>query len=151
MQNSVEIDITQVMKTFSKLPRTTRNKALRPALRAGATVIKDQAVLNLKRVVRNRSTGIGARSITVYNLRQSQGRLRVAVAVKRGAVNKYKIVNGKPVRVGLYLSVLDYGKHDQPPTGWMRGAARQKESAALNAIASEAAKRLDSALQAAKA
>lgn len=147
MTVTVDIDIRSVLKMYANLPRATRNKTLRPALRAGAKVIRDQAVQNIKSVTKGDGTKIGQRSVTVYQLKQVQGRLRVAVAVTRKKVNKYKIVNGKPVRVGLYLSVLEYGKHNQPPTGWLRGAARGKESAAFNQIAAVAAKNLPAAIQ----
>lgn len=68
--------------------------------------------------------------------------------IRRGSVNKYKIVRGEPVRVGLYGSVLEYrngGKY-----AWLRPAAREGTQKALSAVLTELTKRLNDSLQEAK-
>lgn len=148
---SVSVEITgadQVIKALERLPISTQTKALRPALRKGATVVRDAASENLKAVVSAEATGLSARSLRVYSLRKINGNLRVAVMVKRGLI--YPNRAGQPVRVGLAVSVLEYGKQNQPPRSWIRKAAREKVAAATDAVSQEITKRLDSAVEDAK-
>lgn len=118
--------IDQLDSVFLNLPKTTRRRALRPALRDAAGIVKQAAQDNLKNVVSPESSGVLENSLAIYNLKAKQGALRVAVQIKRGMVNSTKLVNGEPVRVGLYAAVLDYGKtaQNQAPTGWLRNAAK---------------------------
>lgn len=136
--------IKELIATFKELPRSTQNKAMRPALRKGAFVVRDAAAANIRAVTSDQATGLGAKNIRVYSLGKWQGMLRVGVMVKRG------LTTIKGVRVGLYLSVLEYGKSNQPPRPWLRPAAATKTSAALDAVAAEASKRMDDAIKDAK-
>lgn len=135
----------ELFRTFSKMPRSTQNKALRPALRLGAGYIRDLASSNVKAVTdRGYSTGLLARNIRVYSMRKYQGSLRMRVAVRKGAIAK----NG--ARLGLYGSVLDYGKDGQAPRPWMRGAKRNGERQAVNITIQEIKKRISDAVMDAK-
>lgn len=134
-------------KTFSNLPRTTQRRAIVPALRAGAFVVRDMAAANVKAVTSGDSTGLLERSLRVYNYKKYRGNYRVAVQVKRGLVNTKKIVNGQPVRVGLYAAVLEYGKEGQAPRSWIRKAIRDGQGAAVSALTKEASKRMVDAVR----
>lgn len=143
---SIEARISGVQdidRVFLALPGATQNKASRPALRAGGRVIRDMASANVKAITSDEATGLLARSLRVYALRRFKGNLRVGVQVKRGAVAK----NG--ARVGLYASVLEYGKEGQPPRSWLRKAIREGVSSATSAVVTEFNKRLVDAVRAA--
>lgn len=142
--------IANLDKLFAQLPKTTQRRAIAPSLRAGGAEIRDLAVDNLKSVISPDSTGIGEKNIRVYTLRKYKGYYRVSVQVKRGAVNEQKIVNGEPVRVGLYLSVLEYGKENQPPRSWIRKAIREGRTKAVNRLIGEMRKRMVLAIEDAK-
>lgn len=133
--------LSDVLDTFRKLPVSTQNKAMRPALRKGGAVIRDRASENISSQVSDEATGLAARNVRVYSLRKYQGNLRVGVMIKRG------LVTSKGVRVGLYMSVFEYGKLNQFPKSWARRAAREGTSEAFNAIADEAAKRMPLAVE----
>lgn len=137
--------LTDVQRTLIALPKATRNKAMRPAMRRGAAVVRDAAAENLKAVAdKGYATGLSAKSLRVYSMKMVRGMLRVGVMVKRG------LVNARGVRVGLYVSVLEYGKEDQPPRSWARKAAREKPAAALAVITEETKKRIPAAVNEAK-
>lgn len=142
--------IANLDKLFANLPKTTQRRAIAPSLRAGGTEIRDMAVENLKAVTSQDSTGVGEKNIRVYTLRKYKGYYRVSVQVRRGAVNEQKIVNGEPVRVGLYLSVLEYGKENQAPRSWIRKAIREGETKAVNRLTQELRKRMLQAVEEAK-
>lgn len=143
--------LSKLERTFRNLPRTSQNKVFRPALRAGGNVVRNAASVNVLSVAdKGYATGLLARSIRVYALRQVRGMLRVGIMVRRGLVNTSKIVNGLPVRVGLYASVLEFGKKNQPPRSWMRKAIREQKDAVLTAVVVEVRKRLPSAVNGAK-
>lgn len=144
------VGVADLDNFFKEMPRSTQRKVIMPSLRAGAKEVRQRAEDNLKAVVSPDSTGVGERNIRVYTARKYRGNYRVTVQVRRGAVNKYKIVNGEPVRVGLYLSVLEYGKQGQAPRSWIRKAAREGTSDALNATTAEFNKRLVEAVNEAK-
>lgn len=132
--------VAELEKTFRNMPRSSSRKAYMAALRAGASVVRNLAQANLKAVTKQGyATGTAERSLRVYNLRKYRGSYRVAVQIKKGMVNTKKIVNGKPVRVGLYVSVLEYGKTDgtQPPRSWIRKAIREGKDAAVAALRKE--------------
>lgn len=145
------VGLDKLNTTFAKLPKSTQNRALKPAMRKGMLVVREAASVNVQNIAdKGYATGLLARSLRVYNLRKYRGMLRVAVMVKRGLVNVKKIVNGQPVRVGLYASVLEYGKRDQEPRSWIRKAAREKEKVVLNTVTSEAYRRIKDAVLEAK-
>lgn len=129
-----EAGIKEVKRLFSNLPKSSAKKAYKKSLRAGGTVIRKLAANKVKSIVSNEATHTLERGLAVYNLKPRNGNFRVAVQVKRGLVNTKKIVNGEPVRVGLYASVLEYGKKGQPAKSWLRSAAREGTSAALAAV-----------------
>lgn len=143
-----------LLKTFNNLPRGMRRKAYMQALRAGAVPVRDAARDNIK-AVSEPFTGLSRRNGTVriYNLKRLRGAFRVAVMVRRGLVNeKVKDKDGKPVRVGMYLAVLEYGsqKLNRAPRPWIRNAAKQNQLKALSKTQSELYKRIDDALKDAK-
>lgn len=142
------LDIREVEKLFRNLPRTTQRRALMPGLRAGANIVKDMAIANVKSVTSGESTGVLEKNIRVYNYKKYKGNYRVAVQVKRGLMNT--IGGGKPVRVGLYAAVLEYGKQGQAPRSWIRKAIRDGQGPAVSALTQEIRKRMDDAIREAK-
>lgn len=140
----------ELYKLLKNLPGSMTRKVLRKALKEGGKVVKDMASENVKAVTSGESTGVLANGLAVYNLRKYRGNLRVGVQVKRGLVNQKKIIKGQPVRVGLYASVLEYGKANQPPRSWIRKAAREGADPALLKISAETAKGLNDAIRDAK-
>lgn len=142
--------ITELDKTFANLPRSTQRKAIIPALRAGGDLIRGMAENNLSQVVSGESTGLLEKSLRVYTLKKYRGAYRVAVQVKRGLHNTQKIVNGQPVRAGLYAAVLEYGKEGQPPRSWIRKAIREGEPSAYQTITNRVAQGMVEAVREAK-
>lgn len=141
----------ELLATFQKLPRTTRTAAVRPALREGASLISKMAAVNVKIIAtKGYSTATLEKNIRYYNLKDLRGMSRVAVQVRRKAVNTMKIVNGQPVRIGLYASVLEYGKKNQAPVSWIRKAAREGAEPATNIILKGIEKRMSDAIEKAK-
>lgn len=151
MSETIKITgMDQVLKTLAALPAAMRRKAMRQALRAGARVLMRRASANVAAVVSNEATGTLAKNLTVRSLRIYKGRLRYAVQIKPKAVNRKKTVKGQPVRVGLYGSVLEYGKKNQPPRSWLRKAAREGKDEALGVVTRTAADNLAAAVKAAQ-
>lgn len=142
--------LTEVEKVFFNLPTATAKKAYVPALKAGGRVIRKRASNNVKSIVSNAATGTLSRGLAVYKLKNLNGNFRVGVKVRKGLVNKLKIVKGEPVRVGLYGSVLEYGKQGQPPRSWLRKAAREGKDEAMQAVAAEMSKRMPEVIKDAK-
>lgn len=142
----------QLIKVFAKLPKATRRRAINPAMRKGATYVKDLAQVYLNSVLSGRSTGLLQRSLTVYMGKRYQGNNRFIVQVKKGLVNTKKIVNGSPVRVGMYAAVLEYGKKDgsQPPRSWIRRASREGKGQAITIVTQEIGKNISLAVSEAK-
>lgn len=151
MQFATEIQgIRQLESTFGNLPRTSR-RIYMTSLRAGGSLVRKKAENNLKAVATaGYATGTAEKNIRVYNLRKYKGNYRVGVQIRRGAVNKKKIVNGSPVRIGLYASVLEYGKKNQPPRSWIRKAIRESGPEVYVAVAREFRIGLTQALQQAR-
>lgn len=149
------IGINQLYKTFNNLPRAMQRKAYRQALRAGAAPVKAAAEANL-RAASEPFSGLSRRrgSIAIYNLKKSRGNFRVSVQVKRGLVNpKKKGKDGTPVRVGMYLAVLEYGsnKINRAPRSWIRKAIRENVDQSLDALTTEMSKRMVDVINDAKA
>lgn len=136
--------LSELINTFTKLPAKVQKRALKPALRKGGKVIRDKATEKVKSLVSAEATGLGENSLRVYNMKNKDGKLRVGVMVKKGLKTK------KGVRVGLYMSVLEYGKKDQPPRSYLRSSARESTAKVLETVRSEAAKNMDAAVQEAK-
>lgn len=114
---------TELDKTFLALPGATRRKVIMPSLRQGGAVVRELAIANLKGILSDKSTGVLIRNIRVINKKKTRGYYGVMVSVKRGVMNTK--VKGQPVRVGLYASVLEYGKRGQAPRSWIRKAVRE--------------------------
>lgn len=146
------VGLDKLERTFRALPLATQNKASKAALREGAKVIRADAQQNIAAITAGskQSTGVGQKGIAVYNFKKKRGMLRVGVMVRKGLVNKKKIINGVPVRVGLYLSVLEYGKRNQPPRSWLRKAAKNKASLAYSTVERVLGQKMDDAVEAAK-
>lgn len=142
--------IRELELTFSNLPLASR-KLYMTSLRAGGRVVRRNAEANLKAVATaGYATGTAEKNIRVYSLRKYKGNYRVGVQIRRGSVNRKKIVNGKPVRIGLYASVLEYGKKNQPPRSWIRKAIRESGNEVYVEVAREFKIGLVQAIQEAK-
>lgn len=133
----------QVDLALSVLTAAMRNKALRPAMREGAKIIKSQAVENLKALLSGESSGTLEKSLVVRSLRMRNKNLRVAVALGNR-------LSPAGVRVGLYGSVFELGKVNQEPKSYLRTGAKQARSRAVDAVTAGARKRLNAAVAAAK-
>ena len=135
-----------------KLPQKFRTAAGQKALIAGARVIQKAAVNNLKSITSASkvATGVLANGIRVYRMRKKRGMLRVGVMVQKKLVNKRKIVKGEPVRVGLYASVLEYGKANQPPRSWLRTASENNADQTLSVVKGVLSENLAEAIEKAK-
>lgn len=146
LENRIQ-GVEQLNKVFANLPRSMQNKAYYQALLAGGGLVRDAAQKNVQAVVSSEATGTLAKNLRVYRLKKKRGWYRVAVRVRKGAVNtKRKDKDGNPVRVGLYGSVLEYGKKGQAPRSWLRKAIREERSAALYRISGDMQKRMTEAL-----
>ncbi len=130
----VKINTANLDKAFAALPRSTRNKALRPALREGAKVIQKAAIVNVKAISRDEVTGTLARSIVVRSYKMLRGMLRMGVQIRKGALHPTKKDKGGPVRVNTYGAVLEHGKKGQAPRSWMRKAGREKAQVAIDTV-----------------
>lgn len=142
--------LDDLVKTFARLPAAMQRKAYRRALRAGAKPVKEAAEQNLRQAS-SPFTGISRKrgAIGIYNLRKFRGNFRVAVQVKRGLVNPAKKgEDGGPVRVGMYLAVLEYGsqKLNRAPRPWIRSALREQSAQAVSAITKDLSIGLQDAL-----
>lgn len=126
----------KLLKTFSNLPRSMRRKALRPALRKGANIVKKAASENVQAVTSDEATGLLSRSLETRSAKPFRGSLRMLVRIKANVFSE------KGTRVGLYGSVLEYGKENQPPRSWMRKAARENTSEVLEAVRAEVQTRI---------
>lgn len=144
--------VEDIEKVFNELPRALQRKAYYRALMAGGGVVQRAAVLNIKSTfLSDEATGTLAKNIRVNRLKKYRGNYRVAVRVRKGAVNKKKKdKDGNPVRVGLYGSVLEYGKKNQPPRSWLRKALRSEQASSVQAITDGMRKNMLQALNDAK-
>lgn len=143
--------IEQLYKVFNNLPRAMQNKVYRSSLVAGAIVVRESAKRNVQSIVSNEATGALSKNLRVYQLKKRRGLYRVAVRVRKGAVNRRKKDGqGNPVRIGLYASVLEYGKKGQPPRSWLRKAIREERVQAIYKITTEMRTRMIDALNDAK-
>lgn len=137
--------VNGVIDAFRALPSATRRKVLIPALRSGAQIIRSQAVDNVKSVVSDEATGLLSRSVVIRNLKpKRRGDIRIAVTIAP------KKVDAKGRRVGIYGSVLEYGKEGQTPRPWLRPAASQKAAEAIQQITDYGRQRLEQAVMEAR-
>lgn len=142
--------LSDVEKVFKNLPRSSQRKVYMKALRAGGKVIKEDATNNIRQVS-DKYTGVLSQksSIAVYNGKKYRGNFRVLVQVRKGLINT-KVNKSNPVRVGLYASVLEYGKKNQRPRSWARKAIREGKVKSVEALRKEFYIRLPEAVQDAK-
>lgn len=136
--------VNEVVAALGKLPESTRRIALRGALREAAKAIKKQAEINIAGVVSSEATGLLARSIVIRSAKTSRGNIRVAVAIAGKKLSK------RGTRVGLYGSVLEFGKKNQPPRAFLRPAIAQKGQEAINIMGQEFARKFDQAVMEAR-
>lgn len=143
--------INDIVNVFNELPRSMQRKVYYRALLAGGGVVKQAAEQNLKSMPMDEATGTLAKNIRVYRLKKRRGLYRVAVRVRKGAVNKRKKDGaGDPVRVGLYGSVLEYGKKNQAPRSWIRKAIREERNQAVSRVSDGMRRHMIEALNDAK-
>lgn len=152
MQLSVSVmGDKEVEKALRNLPSKTRDIASKRALKAGGGVVKRAAAANVVSITSESkvATGTLAKGLAVYQMKKKHGMLRVGIMVKKGLKNR-RIIKGSFVRVGLYASVLEYGKKNQPPRSWLRKAAKEKASVAFQVVKDEIGRNLDKAIEAAR-
>lgn len=143
--------VADIDKVFLRLPKSSQRRAYTFALRAGAVIVRDAAAANVRAVAtQGYSTGTLEKNLRVYSGRKYRGAYRTLVQIRRGAVNSRKIVNGSPVRIGLYAAVLEYGKKGQPPRSWIRKAIREKKQQAVDKIRQEFNRRMVDVIKDAK-
>lgn len=151
MKLDVEISgIGDLERMFSRLPSSTQRRAIQPSMRQAMNIVKELAVANVKLYAVDRVSGTLSRSLQVAMLPKYQGQQRMAVRVRPGAVNKTRLINGEPVRVGLYAAVLQYGKEGQPPRPWMTNAIAKGRTPASEKFRREMAKRMPLAVEEAR-
>lgn len=146
--------VDKLVKTLGNMPRSSQRKAYMKALRAGAKPIKEASTINIKQVS-DKYTGVLAlkSSVAIYNAKKYRGSYRVLVQIRRGLINTKVTEKGKkPVRVGLYASVLEYGsqKLNRRPRSWIRKAIREEHSKAASEIRLEFSKRVSEIIEDAK-
>lgn len=137
--------VKQIEKRFRALPRSVQNKAIRPAVREGAKVIKAGVVRQIKSSLADSelSHGLMERSVIIRPLKMKRGNIRVVVAYGKGK-------SKKGVRVGLYASVREYGKRGQAPNPTMRTGARDAGPAAVAKVISVSYSKMSAAVEDAK-
>lgn len=154
MDFKVDINgMENLQKTLKKLPVSAQKKAWKRSLAKGARVVRKAAADNVKAITSESevSTGTLARSLGVFSMKPYKGMLRYGIRIRPKSVHPTAVdKSGKPVRVGLYGAVLEYGKENQPPRSWLRKAARDKTGEVLEAVRSEAFIRLPEAIEDAK-
>jgi HK97 gp10 family phage protein len=128
------------------LPRATRTKMIRPAMRAGAKIIQTQVQQNLATDLASsiRKTGLLQRSVVVRSLKMKRKAMRIAVTLAPKKINKHG------VRVGLYGAVRELGKEGQMPRPNFRPAVQQTNSQVQATVEGIARKNLDAAVAEAK-
>lgn len=147
----IRVNSDQLIKTLKKLPKKVRDEAIIPSIFDGGLFLRDEARRNVKAVAtQGYSTGELEKSLTYYRMKNYNGHYRIGVSVARGAVNRKKIVNGAPVRIGLYGAVLEYGKKNQAPRSWIRKTARDNPNRVLSIVRDTIAKNLNKSVESAK-
>lgn len=137
-----------VAKVLQGLPRTMARKVYMKAMRKAAEEIKDNVKERIISDTKNPDgTGVLRNALAVYNYRKLRGSYRVGVQIKRKLVNKKKIVNGEPVRVGLYAAVREYGKANQAPAPSFRMGITDSKSGAVAILVREIKANLGQALR----
>lgn len=138
--------VRELSEAFSALPEITAKKSIRPALRKGGTLIKKQAIDNLKSLKMKDRTGFLEKNIvTKAGRTKSKSDIRQIVSI-RGKVTNPKN-NQRP---GLYGSVIEFGKKNQPAKPWFRPAIRARGQDVINLMADFIKSKMDDVVNEAK-
>lgn len=152
------LGIDDLFHAMNELPNGMRNAALRPALIQGAQVVRKKAAENVEQVATaGHATGLLSRSIVVRTLKTKNKTLRVAVAVNPKAVSRNTNYRGEPAKVGMYASVLEFGRvaggganggnrNSQPPRPWLKPALKANSNQVYSIVRQVAAQNLDQAI-----
>ncbi len=146
----MKVEMSALLKAFDNMPAAIKRKVARKSMANAAAVVKKYASGNIKALESSEATQTLANSLEVRRLREKNGMVRYAVRVKPKTVNARKRdADGKPVRVGLYAGVLEYGGkvRKQPQWAWLRRAAKEHLTEVLNAAQEEFRKSLDTAIK----
>lgn len=150
--------IDDLFHAMGELPNGMRNAALRPALIQGAQLVREKAAQNVVSVANaGHATGLLAKSVVVRSLRTKNKTLRIAVAVNPKAVSRYTTYRGAPARVGMYASVLEFGRveggganggnrNSQPPRPWLKPALKANANQVYSVVRQVAAQNLNKAI-----
>lgn len=141
--------VEQTIAAFKKLPVVMRLKILKGATRAGMRAVRARAVQNIQSVVSGQATGLLAKSLSIYNGKQQGTKTVARLAIKAKARSARKPVRGWKKdwgRVGLYGSVLEFGKENQPPRPFLRPAAAQSTQQAVALLSDYISVRLAAAV-----
>lgn len=131
----------KIISALQKMPRATQRKVLRPGLRKGASIIRKQAVDNIRAITSDSdvSTGFLEKNVIVRAKKSKNGEFGSVVAVRGGVLNPKN-----KQRPGLYGSVLEF------LYPWLRPAHRQKAQEAVGAISEIGSQKLNEAIEDAK-
>ena len=144
----LNVDAQALLKTFMSMPDKVKLKVARQALRQGAVVVKKYAQANVRASESSEASGVLEKSIQVAKFKEQNGRVRYAVRIKPKSVNERKRDGqGKPVRVGLYAAVLNWGKANQKPWHWLTNAAKEHVPEVVAAARQGFQKNLDAAVK----
>lgn len=142
------VQSAQLLRTFERLPLAMRKKVAVKAMRAGAKVVVKKAVANIRSMESSEASGVMAKSVQAAKFRDKNGMIRFGVRIKPKAVNaRKKDRDGKPVRVGLYASVFNWGKKGQPGRPWLTNAAKASPAEVVSAAREEFDRGLNEAVQ----
>lgn len=140
------LGVPQLERAMQDLPVQIQNRCLNAGMRAGGVVVQQAAKKNLKGVTASKtSTGFLLKNIIVKKVKANRGMVRYVVAIRGGVVNPK---NGE--RPGLYGSVLEHGKENQPPQPWLRPAVKTETTKVVERIRQVGMRTLAKAVQAAR-
>lgn len=118
----------KVAKALEKLPRSLRNKAVRPAMRAAMKPVRDRIVSNIQSDLTDIATHTLEKNIVIRAAKtKNKTDLRVKVQIASKKINPKN-----QQRLGLYGSVREFGKKGQPPKPSFRTGARDAAPQAIN-------------------
>lgn len=149
----MKVDMEALLKTFNAMPDKIKLRAARYAMRQGAAVVKKAAERNIQGAESSEASHTLEKSLQVFRMKEKNGLVRYGVRIKPKSVNARKRDGqGKPVRVGLYAAVLEYGGkvRKQPAWSWLRRAAKEHISDVVAEAREGFKKNLDKAVNEAK-
>ena len=118
----------EVFKTLDKLDDKLQKKVMRPALRAGATVIKKSAQAKSP-VGKGPGAGKNKKHIKVKALKRSRN--TIGVMIQTGTREQLNIPRDE---FGYYPMILEYGSQKQKKQPFMKPALEQNHAKATNVI-----------------